>query len=435
MHVHQRTPEDEAERQRRYLQLLVESGEVLGESIDYQQTVQNVCDIAVRTIADICLLDLGTVGDLHLAAASHRDPAQLQKLRGAGRFLSSAERMIVHSVWSVITTGEPLLVPSIDARYIAEHSTGPEHEAFMTSMRYRSMLIVPLRSKVRGTLGTLTLVRTGGDALPYDELDLRFAMDLGRRFATAISKSQLYAQTLKIATQFQGAALPRALPHAAGMTFDAYYEPSSEDLLVGGDWYDAFELPDGRIALTVGDVLGHGIDAAVWMSRLRNSLRGALFADPDPARALTITDRLMRIDAQDEFSTALVAIVDSSCSTMTYASAGHPGPMIWEPGRGVSEAFGSRSLPLGIGELNDEAVQIERIQLQSRSFAAFFTDGLLEWSRDIADAWERIAVAIERADVREALHPARMLRHTVIGGHKHQDDIAILTLRMDTAPG
>ncbi len=418
------------ESQQRYLELLVRAGEIFEQSIDYHETIQNVCEAVVDTIADICLLDLGAADSLHLAAAAHRQHGKTAQLVHAGQHLRNVGigRSARHPVWDVIKTEQPVLVARVDDAYIRDHSTGPDHERFMRNMGYKSMIVAPLRSRSQGILGALTLVRTIGN--PYTQSDVAFAMDLARRCAMAISKSLLYTQTQHIAMQFQQAALPRSLPEVRGIGFDAFYEPSSHHMLVGGDWYDAFKLPCGRIAITIGDVLGHGTEAAVWMSRLRNTLRATLYTDPDAARALVVADRLLRLDSPDDFSTALIAIIDPVHQTLSCASAGHPGPLLWEPGGGVLDPLREHGLPLGIRELADGPKTAETVTLYPGTFAVFFTDGLLEWNRDIAFAWDTVVHAMQHPEVRDALHPAKMLRDAVIGANEHQDDVAILTLRV-----
>ncbi|MGH7330431.1 MAG: PP2C family protein-serine/threonine phosphatase, partial [Polyangiaceae bacterium] len=219
------------------------------------------------------------------------------------------------------------------------------------------------------------------------------------------------------------------LPQREGMFFDAIYEPSSQELLVGGDWYDAFNLVDGKIAITVGDVLGHGLDAAIWMSRLRNGLRAALFADSNPVRALQIAGRLLRAEIREEFVTALVAIIDPVEKTLECASAGHPGPLVWHDGK-VSDPITDRGVPLGLSQLGPGATT-EKISLSPGCFLVFFTDGLLEWNRNIGEAWAQLESALRRPEVRESAHPARAIREAVIAGDRHEDDVAVLTILME----
>lgn len=422
---------DQFEREHRYLELLVGTGELLGESLDYRETLENVCQATVGSIADICHVFLGPAAQIHLAAAAHRNSEKTKDVEAAGWFVRHGDRLSVHTARQVMRTGDPLLVPHVDDTFLKAHATSGEHERYMRRMQYRSVMVVPLRSKTQGVLGSLTMIRTEQNAVPYDANDLRFACELGRRCGAAIAKSLLHAQTVHIATQFQRAALPRTLPVVGDLSFDAFYDPSTEEMLVGGDWYDAFELPDKRIAITVGDVQGHGLQAAVWMSRLRNSLRATLFTEPDAARALVVADRLLLLESHEDFTTAMVAIIDPANRTLSCASAGHPGPLVWEPGADVSDPFVDRSLPLGLRAMGGQFRPAETIALRPGSFAVFFTDGLLEWNRDVPTAWEALLEAIRRPDVRDAQHPAQAIRNAVVDQNMHQDDVAILTVRLD----
>jgi GAF domain-containing protein len=419
------------QRDHEYLDFLMRVGELIDKSLDYKETLRNVCEAAAHTIADLCYVVLANGHAAHLAASAHRDGDMARLLPDAGRYVPSYAGDGRHALWRVIRSQQPLLIPQMHDADVHEFATSDEHAAFIRTLQYASIIIVPLVSRTQGVLGAMSLVRTGADARPYDETDLRFAGDLGRRCASAIAKSMMYSQTVNIATRFQRSALPQNLPEVPGLTFDAYYEPSSEDLLVGGDWYDAFELPDGRVAITIGDVLGHGIDAAVWMGRLRNSLRATLCTDPDAMRAIAVADHLMRLESRDEFSTALIAIVDPEHRTMTCASAGHPGPLIWENDGTVTDPFYERGLPLGLRTLGSNLRTAQTIALGPGCFGAFFTDGLLEWNRDVLGAWAALSSALESHDVREAKHPAQAIRDAVIKGEKHHDDIAVLTVRMD----
>jgi len=419
-------------RDREYLEFLVQVGEILDSSLDYNQTLGNVCQAAVQTIADISFVVLGR-NDLQVAAGAHRDPAKTEDILEVATFVRSNPDTPAHPLNQVLRTKSPVLIPQITEAHIQELARGEEHAAFMRRMEYASLMILPLNSRTQGMLGVMTLIRTGTGAIPYDEGDLRFAGDLARRCASAIAKSMMHTQTLNIATRFQQSALPARLPKIDGITFDAFYEPSSEELLVGGDWYDAFQLPDARVAITIGDVLGHGIDAAVWMGRLRNALRAAMLSDPDPARALGVADHIMRLDSRDEFSTALIAIVDPAHHTIACASAGHPGPLIWTSDGNVTDPFYERRVPLGVATPDPARMSAQVLTLRAGSFAVFFTDGLLEWNRDLLGAWTSLTDAMRRRDVRESAHPAQAIRDAVIGEQKHQDDVAILTLRVDEA--
>lgn len=423
-------PGADVPRDLRYLRFLVRAGEILGLSLDYRQTLQNVCAAAVGTVADICLLDLGKPGDIKLVACAHRTSGRTDELREAGDFLATARDRPPHPVCQVIDTGEAVVVKQVDDQYIQARATSPRHAEFMRRMGYRSLIVVPVISHLEGILGGLTFIRTNESDEEYDESALLFALDMGRRCGVAIAKAKLYSQTLEIANRFQRVALPPSLPTLEGLTLDAYYEPAESVMQIGGDWYDAFKLADGRLALSIGDVAGHGLDAAAFMGSLRNALRTALYTEPDLMRALEVADYLiMQEFPDDRHATAMIAILDCDALTLTCAAAGHPGPLIWDERAGkVTDPFQNRGLPIGLrkvlGSCPDEEVTVS---LHPGSFIAFFTDGLLEWKRDYLAGEKYLAQAIERHEIRFSAHPARELRRAVVLG-KHEDDIAVLTL-------
>ncbi len=425
-------PEADVPRELLYLRFLVRAGEILGLSLDYRQTLQNVCAVAVETVADICLLDLGKPGNIELVASAHRTSGRADELREAGDFLVVARDRPPHPVCQVIESGEAVVVKHVDERYIRRHATTHRHADFMRRMNYRSLIVVPVVSHLEGILGGLTFIRTDESDEEYDESALLFALDLGRRCGVAIAKAKLHSQTLEIANQFQRVALPPSLPTLERLSLDAYYEPAESVMQIGGDWYDAFKLADGRLALSIGDVAGHGLDAAALMGSLRNALRTALYTEPNLMRALEVADYLIMQEFSDErHATAMIALLDCDALTLTCAAAGHPGPLIWDEHAGkVTDPFKNRGLPIGLrrvlGSIPDEEVTVS---LYPGSFIAFFTDGLLEWKRDYLVGEEHLAQAIAREDIRSAAHPAHELRRAVVRG-THEDDIAVLTLRV-----
>lgn len=414
----------------RYLHFLVRAGEILGLSLDYHQTLQNVCAAAVETVADMCLLFLGSGTQIELVASAHRVPGMNRRLSAAGTYLHRGDGQPRHAICEVIETGLPLFAPEITPEYIERFATGRDHAQFMRDMEYRSMIVVPVISQVQGILGALTLIRTDSDAL-YDERALLFAEDLGRRFGTAISKSKLYSQSVEVATRLQITSLPRTLPARPGLTLDAYYEPAESQMLIGGDWYDAFNLPDGRLGISVGDVTGHGYDAAAFMGTLRDALRTALYGDVELLRALDIADYLIREEFPDgRNATAQLAIYDPDKRILRGAAAGHPGPLIWMPeSNSVIDPFVDRGLPLGMRDLRPDNRQSCSVTLGSGAMAVYFTDGLVEWKRDYIEGEAALRAAMMDPEIRNAAHPARLLRRAVVSG-KHEDDIALLVLRV-----
>lgn len=416
----------------RYLHFLVRAGEILGLSLDYNETLRNVCAAAVETVADICLLDLGRGNNVELVAAAHRIPGMSERLLAAGEHLRSCDGAPRHPACAVIDTGTSRVYPVLDDETIDQIATSDDHARFMHELEYGSMVIVPVVSHVQGILGALTLIRTRHSGERYDERTLLFAEDLGRRCGVAISKSKLYSQSVEVATRLQIASLPRTLPTRAGVTLDAYYEPAEAQMLVGGDWYDAFNLPDGRMGISIGDVSGHGVDAAAFMRSLRDALRTALYGEADLLRALHIADYLISEEFPDgRYATAQLCIYEPETRKLIGAAAGHPGPLIWIPERGeVIDPFTSRGLPLGMRSLESGDQSSCSIVLETDAMAVFFTDGLVEWNRDYVKGERALLSAMAGAEIRRSPHPAKALRRAVVQG-KHHDDIAVLTLRVD----
>jgi hypothetical protein len=355
-----------------------------------------------------------------------------ERLVEAGRFLKRCEGRPAHPVCSVIESGASVLVSDVDEAYMTGSATSPQHARFMRELGYRSLIIVPVVSQVSGILGALTLIRTRQSEERYDDRALLFAEDLGRRCGAAIAKSKLYSQSVAVASRLQLASLPRTLPAKPGLALDAYYEPAEAELLIGGDWYDAFNLRDGRIGISIGDVTGHGVDAAAFMGSLRDALRTALYGEADLLRALDIADYLIGEEFPEErFATALLGIYDSETRSLTCASAGHPGPLVWVPSSGeVIDPFQSRGLPLGMRRIEQIPQKAGTLVMEPGSVAVFFTDGLTEWNRDYVAGEDALRKALLDASVRNAQHPAKALRRAVVQG-KHQDDIAVLVLRAE----
>ncbi|MBV8489468.1 MAG: SpoIIE family protein phosphatase, partial [Candidatus Eremiobacteraeota bacterium] len=313
--------------EREYLSFLLRATELLGQSLDYAQTLQNVAQASVATIADICIMYLGEAGKTQTAAVAHRDSSRAPDLKVAGRYLESEPGRGLHPVYQVLKTRQTYYAPDIDHQWIVAHATSAQHAEFMQRMEYTSMIVVPLISRIYGLSGALMLATTLGGHPRFSKTAVDFAEGLARVCSTNIGKARLYDEAHNTAMSFQQAALPKTLPAAPGICFHSYYRPASETLLVGGDWYDAFFIPDGRIAISVGDVSGHRLEAAVSMASIRDALRTAMIMEPDIGRALDTVDFLIRAEHGDElFCTAVLAILDAESLPMRLSSAGHPAP-------------------------------------------------------------------------------------------------------------
>lgn len=413
-----------------YMRFLIAAGELLSSSLDYRSTLRNVCKAAVQTVADICLLDLGSASDVERVSAAHRDEERSGVSAALTEYLQSDAGRPAHPVCKVLDSGQPFLAPLIDDAWIERNAASAKHAELMRRLKYRSMIVVPVRSQIWGIAGALTLVRTGDGAAPYDEDALIFAQDLGRRCGIAIGKARLHSQTLDVAERLQRAALPATLPSLPDLRLDALYEPADAALLVGGDWYDVFELKNGDVGISVGDVSGHGIESAAQMSSIRNAIRMALVMETDLGKVLEDADFLFAHEVPSgTFCTALAGILDRKKGILTIASAGHPSPLMWTRGR-ITPLVRESSPPLGTGTLMRKDVRIDRVKLEPGCTIVFYTDGLTEWLRSPVEGEADLYSALEDTAIRNAVKPAQAIRNACIRG-AHADDVAILVVRYE----
>ena len=236
-------------------------------------------------------------------------------------------------------------------------------------------------------------------------------------------------RSVRVAETLQNVFLPRELPQNEDVRFDAVYLAAEKDALVGGDWYDAFDLPDGRIGFSIGDVAGHGLEASVIVGRLRQAIYTLTFRLADPAAVLHELNLLvMHQEAEGTLITALVGCIDARCSEMTYASAGHPPPIV-----AVRRAESARIMPLGglpLGVVADLELTAHRVTIEPDMVIGLYTDGMTEYSRDIENAEQRMcdALALIVGDTKIA-RPAAALQRAVLDEVVPTDDAALLVMQ------
>ena len=240
-----------------------------------------------------------------------------------------------------------------------------------------------------------------------------------------------YERERRVASLFQRASLPQALPSVPGLRFDALYEPAHNEGAVGGDWYDAVRLLDGRVVISIGDVAGSGIDAAVTMGNMRQIIRGIAQVHADPVLMLNAADRALRLEHPEVFVTAFVGVLDPVTRTLTYASAGHPPPYV-RCADGRLDVLLQTGLPLGLRYGHAENVA-RTVELCDDALIVLYTDGLMEATRDVCEGASHLDAALRRDDVALATEPALALQRAILGGRPTDDDVAILTVRVGGA--
>jgi PAS domain S-box-containing protein len=235
-------------------------------------------------------------------------------------------------------------------------------------------------------------------------------------------------RTKRVAETLQDIFLPKQLPQFPDIRLDALYLPAEKDSLVGGDWFDAVALPDGRLMFSIGDVAGHGLHASALVGRLRQAIFTLAFKFDDPAVILKETDRILKFQEPDIMVSALVGFVDKGHTTMAYANAGHPPPIVaYHSERPASlQPFGEP--PLGIG--SEHAYVTRDIPIRPDAVVALYTDGMIEFSRDLfsAEAKLRTAVALLVGNT-SIVRPALAVQEIVFNGMPPKDDAALLLLQ------
>jgi anti-sigma regulatory factor (Ser/Thr protein kinase) len=255
------------------------------------------------------------------------------------------------------------------------------------------------------------------------------AQELAMRVAVAIDAAKAIAREHHIAETLQRSLLPERLPAAAGIALSAAYRPAAGESIVGGDWYDAFELPDGRIALSIGDVAGHGLSAAVVMSEARQAVRACAFEAEAPGEALARANQMLQ--RAPMMVTALLGIFDPKASTITYASAGHPPPIVQAPS-GHRFMLPVGDLPLGVD--SDSVPASWTFTLQPGTLLLLYTDGLIEYSRDILAGEATLLASIGQEYGALSSEPAKNIVERVFGVATNSDDVAAMALYIEPRP-
>lgn len=235
-----------------------------------------------------------------------------------------------------------------------------------------------------------------------------------------------YVAEKRIADTLQQAFSERIFPDLPAMSFSATYLPATEESKVGGDWYDALQLPEDRVLLVIGDVTGHGIDAVVAMNKARQLLIGAALLDAKPSAVLKRAN-LELVRGKSSPITAVCAVVDTRTYEFQYAGAGHPPPILLEPG-GHARLLDFGSLALGVAAESEYVTR--SVRTVPGTMIVLYTDGVIEHSRDLAGGEAVLLEAVESAANVPRGHAAKAIRDRIFTRRKIADDIAIMTVRI-----
>ncbi|HEV3294929.1 MAG TPA: SpoIIE family protein phosphatase, partial [Streptosporangiaceae bacterium] len=331
-----------------------------------------------------------------------------------------------------ITTRRPVLVENSES--LRRHFDGvPNVDLFLAHSDERAWVGLPLLA-AGAPLGALRFSFTKPRRITEEERV--FLEALAGQCALALERASLFEREHTTAETLQRSLLPDRLPSVPGIILEARYLPVTRNMEIGGDWYDAFRLPDGRLAVAAGDVMGKGLTAAAGMGRVRNALRALALTDPRPAAVLAGLDRLFTATELDEqVTTVAYLVVDPVTGEGLAGNAGHLPPLLLSrdapPRLDTTEA----GTPLGWACPRQQYV----FRLPPGTTAVLYSDGLVENRRRGLDAGldELVSVA---AQARPGMveDPARLLEYLVdrmLTGYEQDDDVTVLVLHVPRHDG
>ncbi|MBS2549568.1 SpoIIE family protein phosphatase [Catenulispora sp. NL8] len=424
------------------LALLNDASVRIGTTLDLQRTAEELIDVVLPRFADFATVDLLSSvmrGDEPISPPLDQ-PVVLQAVAVAESFPSGLTS-IADAVGKTTTrdphkgyarslrSGRPVLIPIVDEESLGAISTSPERVAPGLAAGIHSYLMVPLRA--RGVvLGGAEFIRMQ-DREPFGPADVALAEELAARAALCIDNARLYRRERATALTLQRSLLPQNVHHTLGMEIAHRYLPSSRVSEVGGDWFDVVPLSCGRVALLVGDVMGHGIRAAATMGQLRTVARTLATLDMEPEQVLTRLDATAASTGQDQFATCICAVYDPVERSGAIASAGHLPPVVVAPDGTTTLLDVPPGPPLGVGGVPFESVEFS---LSEHSVLALYTDGLVERrGRDLDDGISllRKALAQRGRPLEEACDA--VLSALVPGGA--EDDVALIMAKTVSLAG
>jgi PAS domain S-box-containing protein len=331
-----------------------------------------------------------------------------------------------------ITTRRPVLVENPDGlrRTFADVA---DLDLFLSHTDERAWVGMPLLA-AGSAIGALRFSFSRPRKITDEERV--FLEALAGQCALAVERASLFEREHTTAETLQRSLLPDRLPSVPGIILDAKYLPVTRNMEIGGDWYDAFRLPDGRLAVAAGDVMGKGLSAAAGMGRVRNALRALALTDPRPAAVLAGLDRLFTATELDEQVTTVAYLVFDPVSGEGLAgNAGHPPPLLMSRDAPPRLDLGEAGTPLGWASPRQQYV----FRLPPGHTAVLYSDGLVENRRRGLHSGLDELVAVAGQAARAVVEdPAKLLEYLVdrmLTGYEQDDDVTVLALHVPRRGG
>ncbi|TWE21186.1 GAF domain-containing protein [Kitasatospora atroaurantiaca] len=435
---------DKAEAARRRLKLLYDASVAVGTTLDVTRTAEELALAAVPRFADFVTVDL-----VDEVLSGEEPPAERGAQMRRAAVAGIRDDHPFYPVGRLVTlvpstprarsleSGRPVLETDLRPAVAAWQEQDAETANRVIEQGIHSLITVPLSA--RGVLLGLATFWRSEKPEPFEGDDLSLAEELVARAALCIDNARRYTREHAMAVTLQHSLLPHGLPEQSALDVAYRYLPAQAG--VGGDWFDVVPLPGARVALVVGDVVGHGLHAAATMGRLRTAVHNFSTLDLPPDELLGHLDELVsRID-QDETATGsggavtgatcLYAIYDPVSRVCTMARAGHPPPALVHPDGTVEFPDLPAGPPLGLGGLPFSSVEL---QLPEGSQLVLYTDGLIEdRERDIDDGLELLRGVLAHPSDRAPEDTCEAVLDALLPADP-KDDIALLVARTQVLP-
>ncbi|WEH12428.1 SpoIIE family protein phosphatase [Streptomyces sp. VNUA24] len=425
---------DDLETAHLRLALLDAAATRVGTTLDIETTCQELADFMAPSLADMAAVGIleedftgappPPPGFVRLRKVRGTAPAGMEwllhQMGGPGPYIDIPRGVATRHCMDV---GRPWLGNLASDDLFQKVTVDPERTRIFRAAGIHSLLIVPLITAGR-PVGVILMGRAG-TSQPFSDDDLTTIQALAGRAALSVDSARRYSYEHTMALELQRALLaePRA-PHP-GVEVAARYLPSGRSVLVGGDWYDSIPLPDARTLLVMGDVMGHGFQAAVTMSQYRSLLRTIATNVTGVEEILEEFDRQVAQLGLDRLATCLLAVMDPQSGTCTAASAGHLPPAVLRPDGSIDILWLPAGPPIGTGLGGYEPLTAT---MAPGTTLVLYTDGLVERrGTDIDDSVKEFQGLSLPADA-----PLNDLLDTVLArlaNGAYEDDVAILAAR------
>ncbi|MFE3739258.1 SpoIIE family protein phosphatase [Streptomyces sp. NPDC059134] len=416
----------------------------IGSTLDLARTAQELADVAVPHLADFVTVDLlpSIEGGEDPRAGVPSSPVKLRRVAARSVLEGCPEAVVPHGAVAAypdaspaaecLATGRPLIREVTSLGLTVWEREAPERAERVRRYGIHSVLAVPMRA--RGiTLGVAIFARHRRPE-SFAQDDLLLGEEITARAAVCIDNARRYGRERRTSLTLQSSLLPERPPRQAAVEVASRYLPASTQAGVGGDWFDVIPLSGARVALVVGDVVGHGIQASAAMGRLRTAVRTLADVDLPPDELLThLDDLVIHLSAEsdgadsagDTGATCLYAVYDPVSRRCSVARAGHPEPALMTADGAVEFLDVPAGPPLGLGGLPFEATELE---LPEGSVLVLYTDGLVESrERDIDESLDTLREVLARpAPSLDATCDAVL--HALLPD-RPEDDVALLMAR------